>query len=449
MSLWFYGYYNIRYLPLILISIAVNYGCYVLLKRCAGKKTRKAVLAGGILFDLGSLFYYKYYDFFFSNINAVFGTDFAMRSLVLPLAISFFTFQQLSFIIDAYRNETGEYGLLDYAVFVSFFPQLIAGPIVTHDELIPQLKDNARKAVNWDNLSAGIYAFTLGLAKKVLLADTFGLAANAGFSAVDGLDTVGAAVAAISYTFQIYFDFSGYCDMSAGIAKMMNFELPQNFNSPYKAVTITEFWDRWHMTLTRFFTKYVYIPLGGNRKGRFRGYVNTMIVFLVSGLWHGADWTFVLWGGLHGLFVVITKCFSRFFSRIPKPVNWSITFAFVNVGWIFFRADSIHDAVTVIRRILNFRIGNFKTEIPGVFYRGAIRFVCENVLHIGIFADRTYLFMPLVFIMALMIVLCAKNVTEKAKTVKKDVRRAVFTAVLLAWSILSLGGVSTFLYFNF
>ena len=198
-----------------------------------------------------------------------------------------------------------------YASFVTFFPQLIAGPIVTHDELIPQFIDEKKKRINWDNIAKGIYIFTIGMFKKVILADTFGNAVNWGFQNIAELDTSNALIVMLAYTMQIYFDFSGYCDMALGIGKMLNIELPLNFNSPYKALRITEFWDRWHITLTRFLTKYVYIPLGGNRRGRLRTYFNILIVFLISGIWHGANWTFILWGGVHGVFVILTRHFKR------------------------------------------------------------------------------------------------------------------------------------------
>ena len=261
MSLWFYGYFNVKYLSIILTSIFFNYFCYIILKKA--RRTKKLLLGAAVTFNIGILFYFKYYDFFVENINLIFKTDITLKNLLLPLGISFFTFQQISFLVDAYRGEIGKYSFLEYALFVTFFPQLIAGPIVTHDELIPQLLDKGKKRFCWDNFAKGIYIFTLGLGKKVLLADTFGNAANWGFSHIDILDTTNAVIVMLSYTIQIYFDFSGYCDMALGIGKMLNIDLPINFNSPYKALTITEFWKRWHITLTRFLTKYLYFPLGG------------------------------------------------------------------------------------------------------------------------------------------------------------------------------------------
>ena len=213
--------------------------------------------------------------------------------------------------------------------------------------MIPQFLDREKKKVNADNLAAGIYLFAMGLAKKVLLADVFGDVVTYGFTTLEQLNSVTALLVMLSYTFQIYFDFSGYCDMAMGIGRMLNIDLPLNFNSPYKALTITEFWDRWHMTLTRFFTKYIYIPLGGNKKGKVRTYANILIVFLLSGLWHGASWNFVFWGLCHGIFMVLTRLFSDFFKKLHPALNWLMTFSFVNIMWVFFRAETFSQATTL------------------------------------------------------------------------------------------------------
>ena len=348
MSLWFYGYFNIRYLFIILASIIINYIVSVTLRRQKNGKLRKTACWAGIGFNIGLLFYFKYYDFFLENINRLFQTDFALKRVVLPLGISFFTFQQLSYIIDSYRGETAEYEFLEYASFVSFFPQLIAGPIVTHEELIPQFMDDTKKKFSWENFSKGLYLFALGMAKKVLIADMFGNAVNVGYGNIGGLNSTEAVITMLAYTIQIYFDFSGYCDMAVGLGRMFNIALPINFDSPYKARTITEFWERWHKTLTRFFRKYIYIPLGGSRKGNMRTYINMLAVFLVSGLWHGANWTFVLWGFCHGLFSVITRSCKRIFDKLPSVFCRLLTFLFINVTWVIFRAGSLEEAALLL-----------------------------------------------------------------------------------------------------
>ena len=229
------------------------------------------------------------------------------------MGISFFTFQQVSYLVDSYRTqETRDYGFIEYTLFVLFFPQLIAGPIVLHKEMIPQFRNEHNRIFNSENFSRGMYIFAIGLFKKVLIADTFSQAVAIGYNNVENLSSLEALLVSFSYTFQIYFDFSGYCDMAIGISSMFNINLPQNFNSPYKSTSIIDFWNRWHMSLTRFLREYVYFPLGGSRKGKVRTYVNVMIVFLVSGIWHGANWTFIVWGIMHG----VAQCLNRMFKNI-------------------------------------------------------------------------------------------------------------------------------------
>ncbi len=407
------------------------------------------IVVMAIVFNVGVLFYFKYFDFFLKNLNAVFHSNFALRNLVLPLGISFFTFQQLSFVIDAYRGQAADYGFLDYALFVTYFPQLIAGPIVTHDELVPQFQDEEKRRFNWDNFAPGLYLFSLGMAKKVLLADTFGNAVNWGYANIGDLDSLSAIVVMLSYTIQIYFDFSGYCDMAIGIGKMMNIDLPLNFDSPYKSLTITEFWDRWHMTLTRFFTRYVYIPLGGSRRGRGRTYVNMMIVFLVSGLWHGANWTFVLWGAAHGIFSVFTRHFQKFFDRLPRALNWLVTFLFVNFAWILFRADSIKDAGRLMGRIFAMDFTGVNANILSCFDLAEFVSLVRHLVPFDLLATAPYLFCLLFFAAAFWLLLGSRNAVEKARCFSPALVRGGVTVFLLGWCILSFSGVTTFLYFNF
>ena len=258
------------------------------------------MMAAGVLCNLGILFYFKYFDFFIENVNAVFGTSFLLKGILLPLGISFFTFQQIGFLVDTYRGEIRECTFLDYALFVSFFPQLIAGPIVNHNEMMPQFDKIGKQKLDWDRFAGGVFLFTLGMVKKVLVADTFGKAVNWGYANVLNLSGVDSVLLILFYVLQLYFDFSGYCNMARGLGWLFGIEIPVNFNSPYKAVSIVDFWKRWHITLSRFFTKNVYIPLGGNRKGRGRMYFNLFLIYLLSGIWHGAGWTFVLWSVTQG-----------------------------------------------------------------------------------------------------------------------------------------------------
>ncbi len=446
MSLWFYGYFHVEYLVLIMASILCNYLFYVLLGRALSTTRRKWLLAGALGLNVGILFYFKYFNFFLENLNGILGRNIALRSILLPLGISFFTFQQISFVIDAYKGEVPAYCFLDYACFVTYFPQLIAGPIVTHDELIPQLMDEERKRFRWDHFVRGMYLFAMGLGKKVLIADTFGNGVNWGFANMGELDSTNGLLVMLFYTIQIYFDFSGYCDMAVGLGQMMNLKLPLNFDSPYRAVTITEFWDRWHMTLTRFFTKYVYIPLGGSRRGTFRTCRNVMVVFLVSGLWHGANWTFVLWGACHGVCSVLTRLCKGCLERIPKGLRWFGTFLFLNVTWVLFRADTIGDAGVFLGKLLACEFGRVNESLTAAFYLPE----CQLLDSLVPFTRACPEFFLLVFTAAALFLLFGvKNAYVWMEGFRPTVGRLLVTVVLLVWCICSFSGISTFLYFNF
>jgi len=454
MSLWFYAYFNIKYLPIIIISIIVNYLLYIGMKKSDKQGFRKMLFVFGLILNIGILFYYKYLGFFTENINALFKSDFTVINLVLPLGISFFTFQQVSFVIDSYKNEVPDYSLLDYALFVSYFPQLIAGPIVLHDEIIPQFADPNNKKVNAENLSKGFYAFSLGLAKKVLIADIIGNFANAGFADIPSLNSTTAILSMLAYSIQIYFDFSGYCDMATGIGYMFNIRLPMNFNSPYKALDMEDFWKRWHITLTRFLTKNLYIPLGGNRRGKVRTYINQFIVFVVSGIWHGANWTFILWGAINGVAVIVSKILNPKLKNAKKKapvVFWLITFVFINLAWVYFRADSISLANQMIMKIFSLDFGSVgnallltvKTSEFALIERILGKFVPSFSSLYG-YALLAGMFGFAVFASAKM-----KNTNERIELFNPNFIRCIISCLLTVWSIISLSGVSTFLYFNF
>lgn len=449
MSLWFYAYFNIKYLPIILLSIVLNYFFYLFFTKNKPTLLRKLVLFVAIASNIALLLYFKYYDFFVENVNTLFSTNYTLKHLLLPLGISFFTFQQLSFVIDSYKREVPSYDFINYALFVTYFPQLIAGPIVSHDEMVPQFLDQEKRKLNFQNLSTGLYVFAMGLGKKVLIADIFGNAVNWGYSNIELLNSSDAIVLMLAYTIQIYFDFSGYCDMATGIAKMMNFDLPQNFNSPYKALTITEFWKRWHMTLTRFFTKYIYIPLGGSRKGKGRMLLNTLIVFLISGFWHGASWSFVLWGVLHGIFNVITKLFNKSFEKMHPALNWFVTFSFVNITWILFRANTLSDAFTVIRKIGSMSFGTINENILSLFKLDGVEVLLSTFFNKGLYSIKPELYLLAFTVIAFILILGCENVNKKMAKFRPTLMRSIFSVVLLLWSLISLSGMSTFLYFNF
>ena len=350
-SIFFYAFWNPHYLPLLLFSILVNWW----LGRVLLKHKNKLLLAFGIFLNVLLLAIFKYTDFLIDNVNYLFHTQIPLQNILLPLAISFFTFQQIAYLVDAYKgNVAHKYSLLTYALFVCFFPQLIAGPIVAHYEMLPQFARKRSLCKNYQNIFIGLLIFTIGFFKKVLLADTFAQCATAGFDHVESLTLIGGWVTSLSYTLQIYFDFSGYCDMALGCAKMFNIVLPVNFNSPYKARDIQDFWRRWHITLSRFLREYLYIPFGGNKKGELRTYTNVVLVFLIGGLWHGAAWTFVIWGILHGLANVIFRLWKKTGLHLNKFLAWFIMFNFINFTWIFFRAKSFASAFKVLKSMFDF-----------------------------------------------------------------------------------------------
>jgi D-alanyl-lipoteichoic acid acyltransferase DltB (MBOAT superfamily) len=366
-SLFFYAWWNPLYLPLLLVSILANYACGWLLNRLpADRPVRKrAVLAAGIVFNLGLLGYFKYAAFFVRAVNGLAQQSWPAPAIVLPLAISFYTFQQLAYLVDAYRGATREHNFLHYTLFVTYYPQLIAGPIVHHKEVLPQFNDSQAFRYDARNMAVGLTVFALGLAKKTLIADNVSVYSTPVFNAAaaGGAVTLPEAwCGALAYAFQIYFDFSGYSDMAIGLGKMCGIDLPLNFNSPYKAGNIIEFWQRWHMTLSRFLRDYLYIPLGGNRRGKLRRYLNLMITMVLGGLWHGAGWTFVLWGTLHGLYLAVNHGWRYVVGRLPNR-RWTegvgprwlarlITFLAVLAGWVLFRAAHLPAAGAMFRGLL-------------------------------------------------------------------------------------------------
>lgn len=449
MSLWFYAYFEVSYLGIILSSILLNYGMIRLMDKTTTSGRRKAVAVVAVLLNLGVLFYFKYFDFFLMNLNRFVHTDFALHNILLPLGISFFTFQQVSYVVDAYRGEVQQYSFLQYASFVAYFPQLIAGPIVTHDELIPQFLDESKKHFCWENFAAGLYMFALGLGKKVLLADTFGIAANWGFANVAGLDTTNAIFTTLAYTIQIYFDFSGYCDMAIGIGRMMNLDLPLNFDSPYKSLTIDEFWKRWHKTLTRFFTRYLYIPLGGSRRGMLRTCLNVMIVFAASGLWHGANYTFIAWGLFHGILSVANRLWKQKISDLHPGFSWLLTFLLVNIGWIFFRADSIADALTICKRLIAMDFGPVNENILNAFLLPEVKLLITHIPQLGFLEWQPQPLLAVCYGGAMALILGPKNAYAHMGTFRPTAGKLLVSAVLIVWCVLSFSGVSTFLYFNF
>lgn len=461
MSLWFYAYFNVSYLPLILVSICVNYLVYQGIVRVREKNRRLSflLLTAGLIFNLGLLFYYKYADFFIENINGLFKTDIPFIRVLLPLGISFFTFQQIGFIVDAWKGELEETGFIDYSLFVTFFPQLIAGPIVTHQEILWQFADTSRKKFSAENMSKGIYAFVCGLSKKVLIADIFGKAVDWGFADISQVSGLSAAWIIVSYAVQLYFDFSGYSDMARGIALMFNIELPLNFDSPYKAVSLLDFWKRWHITLSRFFTRYVYFTLGGSRKGHIRTCINIFLIYFVSGIWHGAGWTFVVWGALMGAVYVLQREINNYFKPVlPKGVmkypvllsGWLFQMIFFLFTLTFFRAESVNDAVLLLRSVFSgsYDIWALPTAISEAFNTPEFFYVLK-ILKVDVVKYAPMLLTSGYMVVAWIILLFTKNVNEKLNDFKPTIRGVLWITLLFIWSIVSFSQVSSFLYFNF
>lgn len=435
VSLFFYSWWNVAYLPIILGSMLFNYVIGNSLNENF-KKVRvhkKSLLSFGIVANIGLLGYFKYADFLLENFNLAFDGSLPLLHLALPLAISFFTFQQIAYLVDSYRGETAEYDFLNYSLFVTFFPQLIAGPIVHHEEMMPQFASRWNMVRSYKNISMGLFIFSIGLFKKVIIADTFAIWATTGFDHAEVLSNIEAWAASLSYTFQLYFDFSGYTDMAIGAALLFNIKLPVNFNSPYKALNIQDFWRRWHITLSRFLKAYIYIPLGGNRRGNVRAYVNVLATFIIGGIWHGAGWTFVFWGFLHGVALIVHRLWNLLGFTMPRILAWFITFNFINVSWVFFRANDWQDAV----KVLSGMIAMQKISFPENGFKDLLENIDGN--------SETIIYLSAAFI----IVLFLKNSFWIGHNFKPTKINLALTIFIIFYSLISLNKISEFLYFNF
>lgn len=473
-SLYFYAWWNPAYLGLILGSMFFNYSVGLALTKKDSVSFKRYVLIAGIVANLSLLAYYKYANFFVDNINRVLSVDWNLGNIILPLAISFFTFQQITYLVDAYRGETKEYNFLHYALFVTFFPQLIAGPIVHHREMMPQFANRDFGRINYSYIGIGLSIFFLGLFKKVVIADSLSPYVAETFSSVSSGTLLSFFVAwkgVLAYTFQLYFDFSGYSDMAIGLAFLFGISLPLNFNSPYKATSIIEFWQRWHITLSRFLKDYLYIPMGGNRKGEPRRYLNLMITMLLGGLWHGAGWTFIVWGGLHGIYLVLNHAWRRIKAGfdittgnniLVRSTSRMVTFIAIAVAWVYFRADSLESANVMVRSLTGQGGVIWPEEAIGqlgyladVFASWGMRF--QYVNHFNGFENLFGMMFMLMVVWFLPnvqqlfyrypAVLCSP---ESSRILWQPDRKWLFITIVAAViSILKLGQVSEFLYFQF
>jgi len=472
-SLFFYGWWQPVYLSLLILSMLGNF----YLARLIYRYKSRLIFIATISLNLASIIYYKYANFFVDNIAIAFEQTWQVEQIILPLAISFFTFQQIAYIVDVYKKGEIENNLTNYILFVTFFPQLIAGPIVHHGSMMPQFADPNRVGIKLDQTAIGLSIFSIGLFKKTVLADNIAIYSNPIFNGVDSgqltPDLFLAWGGALAYTAQLYFDFSGYSDMAIGLGLLFGISLPLNFNSPYKSLSIIEFWRRWHITLSHFLRDYLYIALGGNRLGTFRRYLNLFLTMLLGGLWHGAGWNFLIWGALHGVYLIANHGFTtvkahlgwKASSKFASSLSWLITFVAVVVGWVFFRASTLDGALVMLQGMIGF---NGVALPEGIFARiGEFAAVLQSwgvkpSIGGGSLLIQTWIWS----IGLLLIAVLAPNVHDLFYDYLKPECRlrqssmsnwywkpnliwALICSVLLLSGLSTLGQVSEFLYFNF
>lgn len=432
-SLFFYAWGGMNYLKVLIISILINYIFGLLLDKTIDKKhLRMFFLILGIILNLALLFYYKYYDFFLENINTIFNMNLELKKIVLPIGISFFTFQGMSYIIDIYRNDGKvNKNIFSVALYISLFPQLVAGPIIKYKAVDEQIR-NRKESI--DYFSYGINRFVIGLGKKIIISDMLGAISDNIFLLANssGIDMITAWIGAICYTLQIYFDFSGYSDMAIGLGHLFGFKFPENFNYPYISRSITEFWRRWHISLSTWFKEYLYIPLGGNRRGNV--YFNLVVVFLVTGLWHGASWNFVIWGLWHGLFMIIERLIrdKAWYKKIPLIIKIFITLFIVIIGWVLFKATTLKEGLRYLS--IMFGLVNFSNITFEFTYFISRKFIL--LIIIGIIAST-----PI-----------PKNIFNRYKGIKAfELIKTILIILLFIVSIIFMvnSTYSPFIYFQF
>ncbi len=468
-SFFFYGWWNPAHLPLLFASCTAN---FLVGRWLAGSGephgTRRALVWLGVAGNLALLGYFKYSVFVLENVGALTGIDFALRAVILPLGISFFTFQQIAYLADAANGDAGDYDFVDYCLFVAFFPQLIAGPIVHHREMMGQFEKPVRERLDARAFAMGVTYFAMGLFKKVVIADNISGIADASFAAAtvpEVLSGVEAWRGVLAYTLQLYFDFSGYSDMAIGLALMFGVRLPFNFNSPYKAASISDFWRRWHMTLSRFLRDYLYVPLGGNRHGPGRRYANLVITMVLGGLWHGAGWTFLIWGALHGAYLMVNHAWQALRARVGLTRSfglaglWAgriVTLLCVMVAWVFFRASGVEAASNMLSAMVGLN-GWIGPEDPlARFYGPAPEGGPIRLLRHVVGAFDTEILLGAL----LAIVWLAPNTQEVVDGIGAQTRRfaprweptpawAGCVSVVLLFAVSQMSKVSAFLYFQF
>jgi D-alanyl-lipoteichoic acid acyltransferase DltB (MBOAT superfamily) len=436
-SLFFYGWWNPRYVPLIVFSVVFNYLTSAWLNSRPKDFKGRLVLSLGLIFNLGLLAYFKYADFILNNANQLFGQSWPLLHQILPLGISFFTFQKVAYLVDSYRGETKGTGFVHYALFVLFFPQLIAGPIVHHREVLPQFDDARRRRLLPRRAARGLALLALGLFKKTVVADLLAPWARQGFDVLAQPNFTQAWLASLAYSFQLYYDFSGYSDMALGAAALFNIRLPVNFSSPYQSADLLQFWRRWHITLGRFLKDMVYVPMGGNRVKAWRAHFNLFITFLLGGLWHGASWTFVAWGALHGIGQSICRLWQRLGLAIPRLLSIVLTFLFAHIAWVFFRAKSFSAAARMLKAMLP-GPGMAKPSFNDLL---SLNEIVNSSVHAA--------FTLLLLLAAAFTAFALPNSNALTRRMPLNWKSALWVASLFAFSLLQMNRPSEFLYFNF
>lgn len=481
LSFIFFAFFGVKVFGVFVLSLVWNYAFIRILsirnsslimatststneseayKKESGSSAR-TILTAGICGNIALLLFFKYAGFFAELINLISGSGITV-TVLLPVAISFYTFSQISLLVDVYRNEIIDIRLVDYLSYITFFPKILQGPIVRYTDMKKEFEKSLDLKWDTEAFMQALMLFVLGLSKKVIIADTLAIAVDYGYSNLQTLTPMDAILTAVCYSFQIYFDFSGYCDMGRGICQMVGMDLPINFESPYKARNIDDFWKRWHMSLTTFFTRYVYIPLGGNRKGKVRTYINFMIVFILSGFWHGAGLTFIVWGAMHGLLYVITRALlgkstnnknTSTKKLVPYPIALALTFIFVSLAWVFFRAGTIQDAVTLIAAMTRFKdYGAAALMISKDFIKCFQIDELWYIFKITPIAHMTWgpaVCMWFIILISGFFAFVSKNAAELTAKHKVNIPGALLLAVLFVWSVIKFANVSTYIYLGF
>lgn len=449
-SLIFVGYADIRYVIFIVGSIVINF----LLAKCVvshRQRVTKLFYILALIVNISVLGIFKYSTFALNGINALFHSSYSFSTAFVPIGISFITFQQIMFLTDLQKGKI-ELKFGDYVFYILYFPKLVQGPLTKYETLIRSYKEKDKKFPNADDFACGLYFFVTGLARKVLLADFLAQGANWGYSNLGNLTSVEAWITMLCYTLQIYFDFSGYSCMAVGISKMLSIDLPDNFDTPYRAVSVNDFWKRWHISLTSFLREYIYFPLGGSRKGKYRTYFNILVIFLISGLWHGAACTYIFWGLLHGIALCLNKLLEkvsplRIKNKFLLLLQWLLTFLYINISWVFFRAGSLSEAFWLIGRGFAFDSVIVSEELLQCFYFAELELLTSRFEGIGIILNQ-YSFIPAVVTLgvATVISLVAK---DRVESFRPTLFKSIAIMALYVWSVVSLAHVAEFIYGTF